>query len=173
MSTLTPDETILGLLAIQARHGYDLLACFQNVAQLGEVWHLSASQLYAVLKRLERDAKITGVKIESENAPARTEYRLTAIGHSHLMAWLHESSPSASIRRIRVEFLSRLYIARQLKIPLASLIEAQQQACEKQRNFLMEQHAHAQSGIQTLAIELVIAQLDTVLQWLKNCETIS
>jgi len=53
MATITPDETILGLLAVRERHGYDLLDCFRDPSQLGEVWNLSTSQLYAVLKRLE------------------------------------------------------------------------------------------------------------------------
>lgn len=173
MNTLTPDETILGLLAVKAQHGYDLLAHFQDSARLGEIWHLSTSQLYAVLKRLERDNKITGVKIESANAPTRTEYHLTLVGHSHLMAWLADATPSASVRRIRVEFLSRLYIARQLQLPLTPLIQAQRHSCEKQHNILIEQQRHSQSGIQTLALELIIAQLAAVLQWLKTCETIS
>ena len=54
MSQLTPDETLLGLLAAQTRHGYELQECFRDPAQLGEVWNLSTSQLYAVLKRLEQ-----------------------------------------------------------------------------------------------------------------------
>lgn len=51
MSQFTPDETLLGSLAAEARHGYQLLECFHNPAQLGRVWHLSASQLYNVLER--------------------------------------------------------------------------------------------------------------------------
>src|SRR5687767_1598895 len=116
MSALTPDETILGLLAVQARHGYDLLECFQSPDHLGEVWTLSTSQLYAVLKRLERDGAITGEKQEVENAPPRMCYQLTSAGEARVSAWLNEAAPSASIRRVRVEFLSRLYVARLLNL---------------------------------------------------------
>ena len=42
-----------GIVAARARHGYQLIDCFRDTAQLGRVWDLSTSQLYAVLKRLE------------------------------------------------------------------------------------------------------------------------
>jgi DNA-binding PadR family transcriptional regulator len=58
MSSLTPDETILGLLAVQARHGYELLECFRSTYQPGRVWNLNTSHIYAVLKRLEREGWI-------------------------------------------------------------------------------------------------------------------
>src|SRR5579863_8426451 len=109
MSSITPDETILGLLAVRARHGYELLDCFRDASQLGEVWNLSTSQLYAVLKRLESQGLTTGHEVLVPDAPARTEYELTPAGEAHLQAWLDEPSPSASVHRIRIEFLSRLY----------------------------------------------------------------
>jgi DNA-binding PadR family transcriptional regulator len=110
MSALTPDETILGLLVVQPQHGYQLLEAFHDQDRLGQVWSLSTSQLYAVLKRLERRAWIVGHQIDSENAPPRTEYATTQAGLEQLMIWLNEPHPSPSIRRVRVEFLSRLYI---------------------------------------------------------------
>ena len=63
MSSITPDETILGLLAVRARHGYELLDCFRDPSQLGEVWKLSTSQIYAVLKRLESQGLTEGQKL--------------------------------------------------------------------------------------------------------------
>jgi DNA-binding PadR family transcriptional regulator len=114
MSLLTPDDTLLGLLAAEARHGYQLIACFRDPAQLGNVWHLSTSQLYAVLKRLSGQGLISGCAVESPDAPTRIEYTLTPIGVVRLAAWLEETSPSPSVRGVRVEFLSRLCIARLL-----------------------------------------------------------
>jgi DNA-binding PadR family transcriptional regulator len=73
MSALTPDETIVGLLASQPQHGYQLLETFNRPDSLGNVWSLSTSQLYAVLKRLERQGWITGQPLASEIAPPRTE----------------------------------------------------------------------------------------------------
>ncbi|NJL53976.1 PadR family transcriptional regulator [bacterium] len=60
MTQLVPDEVILGLLAVEACHGYQLLDHFRSPAALGRVWNLSTSQLYAVLKRLDRLGYIAG-----------------------------------------------------------------------------------------------------------------
>jgi DNA-binding PadR family transcriptional regulator len=172
MSVLTPDDTILGLLAVQARHGYDLLDCFQRSDSLGEVWSLSTSQIYAVLKRLEREDAISGEKQAVENAPTRTRYRLTETGEQRLMAWLHDPAPSASIRRVRVEFLSRLYVARLLNIPTLPMVIHQRRACREARKRLIEQRAQAAFGVPYLALDLAVEQLDAVLTWIERCELI-
>src|SRR5579859_4416374 len=99
MSSIAPDETILGLLAIRGRHGYELLDAFRDPGQLGEVWKLSTSQLYAVLKRLESNGFTEGHEVLVPDAPPRTEYRLTNSGQAILDSWVHEQTPSASINR--------------------------------------------------------------------------
>lgn len=170
MSSLTPDETILGLLAVQARHGYELLECFRSTHQLGRVWNLSTSQIYAVLKRLEREGWIAGHEIVSENAPPRTEYTLTEAGEKRLHDWLHDPQPAASIRRIRVEFLSRLHIARQLNIPTNAVVRYQREACIAKCKQLAAEREHAEPGIDYLALELHINQLEAVLHWIERCE---
>jgi DNA-binding PadR family transcriptional regulator len=173
MSSLTPDETILGLLAIQARHGYELLECFSSTHQLGRVWNLSTSQIYAVLKRLEREGWIVGHEVVSEIAPTRTEYMLTETGEKRLYDWLHDPQPSASIRRIRVEFLSRLYVARQLNIPTDAVVRYQRDACTTQHAKLVSERHNAEPGIDLLALELHISQLQAVLHWIAHCELVT
>ena len=170
MGALTPDDTILGLLAAHARHGYELLDCFRDSSQLGEVWKLSTSQLYAVLKRLDAQGLTEGHEVLVADAPTRTEYRLTRAGESRLQAWLDEPSPSPSVNRVRVEFLSRLYIARLLNIPTISIVERQRAACLRKKAELLDCLANAEPGIGRLTLELVTAQLDVILQWLDRCE---
>lgn len=172
MNVLTPDETILGLLAIEERHGYDLLECFQNPAELGRVWNLSASQIYNVLKRLEHKGHITGQVLQAVNAPPRTRYRVTTTGQQCLDAWLYDQQPSASIRRVRVEFLSRLYVVRYLNIPTQQIVQYQRAACEQQRALLYDKRQAAVPGMDTLALDFVIAQLDAVLRWIERCEMV-
>src|SRR5690606_23175949 len=109
MAIPVPDETILGILAAEPQHGYQLLARFQSKADLGRVWTLSTSQLYAVLKRLEGQRAVRGKTRRSADAPPRREYAITAAGRRQLEAWLAETQLSASIRQVRVQFISRLY----------------------------------------------------------------
>lgn len=170
MSQLTPDETLLGLLAVRARHGYNLLECFRDPGQLGEVWKLSTSQLYAVLKRLEDQGFTVGHEVPVTGAPVRTEYVLTDAGTARLQAWLDERAPSPSIHRVRIEFLSRLYVARLLNIPTVPIVERQKTACRKQKTELVKWLERAEPGIRHLTLELVIGQLEAILQWLDRCE---
>lgn len=170
MAQLTPDEVLLGLLAAHQCHGYHLLEHFRDPGLLGQVWDLSTSQLYAVLKRLENQGFILGKTVESWDTPARVEYHLTPIGEERLEIWLHEKRPSASIRRVRVEFLSRLYIARLLNIPTLQITKNQKAACKQQQKQLIEERDQAQPGVGFLALELMIAQLDAILQWIDRCE---
>ena len=170
MSQITPDETLLGLLAVRAQHGYELLDCFRDPGQLGEVWRLSTSQLYAVLKRLEAQGLTEGREVLVQDAPPRMEYTLTGIGQERLQNWLDESSPSASVHRVRVEFLSRLYIARLLNIPTIPIVERQKAACRSKRAALVTCLEQSEPGIGRLTLELGLAQIDVILQWLDRCE---
>ena len=167
---LLPDETLLGLLAAQARHGYQLIDCFRDPAQLGNVWSLSTSQIYAVLKRLETQGFIVGRALESADAPTRIEYTLTGAGEQRLEAWLTEAQPSASVRRVRVEFLSRLYIARLLNLPTLELVRRQKQSCRQRRTARIVDRDCAAPGVGRLALELEVAQLESILDWLDRCE---
>lgn len=170
MTHLTPDETILGLLAAHAKHGYQLLACFTQPDELGRIWDLSTSQLYAVLKRLENQGLIQGCEVEVENAPTRTEYSLTPSGSERLEKWLYDEHPSASIRRIRVEFLSRLYVARALNWPTLPIVRCQKAACRQSHAELLDIRQRAAPGVGFLAVELNLAQLSAILQWIDRCE---
>jgi DNA-binding PadR family transcriptional regulator len=172
MNTLIPDETLLGLLAAEARHGYQLIGCFRDPAQLGNVWALSTSQLYAVLKRLASQNLITGETVTSSDAPARTEYRLTPAGIQRLELWLTETDPSASVLRVRVEFLSRLYIARLLNLPTLDIVRWQKQSCCLRRDARRIDRDCAAPGVGRLALELEIAQLDAIMQWIDRCELV-
>lgn len=168
MALPTPDEVVLGLLTAQTRHGYHLLEAFRDPDQLGRIWTLSTSQIYAVLKRLEHDGLIVGNEVSTENAPPRIEYTVTAAGSAALDTWLTTSHPAPSIRRVRVEFLSRLYITRLLERPVETIIAAQRAACQAERARLLSEAAGSEMGL--LANELVIAQLDAVIGWIDHCE---
>lgn len=171
MSRLSPDEVLLGLLKAQPAHGYELLDTFRDPAQLGRVWNMSASQLYAVLKRLERSGAILGRDVPQPDAPARTEYTLTDLGEARLTAWLADEHPPASIHRIRVLFLSRLYIATLLQLPADPIIDRQLAVCEAQREKLQQEASQTTSPVERLTLQFVIGQLDSAIAWLHHCRS--
>ncbi|MFN8377365.1 MAG: PadR family transcriptional regulator [Anaerolineae bacterium] len=162
----TPDDTMLGLLCIQPIHGYELLRRFHDRAELGSVWRLSASQLYSVLKRLADGNWIVGQHVVTPLAPERTEYSVTESGRERMMEWLTEPAPSPSVRTVRVEFVSRLIIARGLHLPLEGMIHAQRAACVCRLADLRHSIQNARSPNERLSLELVISQTEALLGWM-------
>lgn len=165
-----PDEVILGLLKAQPTHGYELLEYFRSRTHLGHIWTMSTSQLYAVLKRLEREGAIEGQEVAVQNAPTRVEYSVTETGLHQLETWLFDPHPSSSIHRIRVLFLSRIYLANLLVLSPEQIIKAQIQACQLQKDKFIEQKKRYRSDIELLTIEFVIQQLDSAIGWLKSSQ---
>ena len=173
MSLPTPDETLLGLLMANPQHGYQLLETFEDASALGRVWKLSTSQLYAVLKRLQEQGFITGKEAYSPDAPPRTIYHITPSGQAHMQAWLDATQPSPSVRRVRVECLSRLYVARLLNIPTADILQRQKAACEHKHQQLVAQREPGDDSTGGLALELEIAQMEAILGWITQMELTS
>ena len=171
MKHLTPDEVLLGLLKAQPAHGYELLEWFRSPQHLGRIWKMSTSQLYAVLKRLEESGLIAGRVLPGADAPSRTEYALTKQGEARLMAWLNDPHPPISIHRIRVLFLSRLYIARLLNLPTQDIITRQLSTCEQNRQRLQTELAEVTTDIEALTLNYMVGQFDAVIAWLKDCQT--
>lgn len=172
MSKLSPDNVVLGLLEAESCHGYQLLEHFRDPAQLGRIWSLSTSQLYATLKRLERTELLDGREEASEDAPIRTVYWLTDCGRERLHAWLNAAKPSASTRHIRTEFLSRLYIARLLQQPTRQIIDAQRAACEAQYEHLLMRRGSLPDGAGYLSIDLRAREMAVIMDWLVVAEQI-
>ncbi len=170
MSRISPDEVILGLLAGSTSHGYQLLEYFHADAPLGQIWSLSTSQLYSILKRLENRDDIKGRECFTDHAPPRTEYWLTPQGQERLLLWLHDPFPSASTRHIRTEFLSRLFLARRLNTPVTGIIDAQRSTVLSRRQQLITRRDQTPRSIQYLALDLVIAELGVIMEWLGRCE---
>lgn len=168
MRNMVPDEVILGLLEVHPTHGYVLLDRFRSKAQLGRIWTMSTSQLYAVLKRLDDNGAIKGHEVESQEAPPRIEYSVTEKGSRQLKGWLFEENPSTSIHRIRVMFLSRLYIASELGLPVQVIIENQIRSCKTQYQRLKSAYVEAGPTMERLTLEFVLGQLGAALKWLEQ-----
>ncbi len=165
-----PDEVILGLLKSCPAHGYDLLEAFRSRDKLGHVWTLSTSQLYAVLKRLEVEGSILGERKKSKDAPERIVYSITEKGSEKVNLWLFDDAPSSSIHRIRVLFLSRLYIANLLGLETKDIVDNQRSVCEQQiKNFNLEKKI-ARSSFEKLTLDFIVSQLKSALIWLDQCE---
>jgi len=112
----------LGLLLEAPRHGYALRARLES--ELGTIWRVASSQLYAVLRRLEASGWVRSARESSELGPGRRTYAITDIGERAFWAWC--LTPAAHLRDLRVELLAKLYFLRRLRPDeVGSLLAAQ------------------------------------------------
>lgn len=170
IGTLSPEMALLGLLYGAPSHGYDLHRTV--IRDLGQVWHLSQSQAYSILKRLEKQGDIVAEAMPQEKLPSRQLLHLTAQGRQRFLAWL--SLPSGgSARAIRMEFVTRLYFL-QLYLP-EKLAEAfDRQTAEARRHLLRLEKTRAalpETEIYNrFSLDLRLKQLHSVLEWLADCQ---
>lgn len=169
-SEISPQYALLGFLYFQPMHGYDLHK--QLEANLRELWRISQSQAYAILKRLERDGWIVATSQPQEKRPDRACYSLTALGKACFESWLYQPTPS-SARAIRVEFLTRLFFASQMGEDIPSRLMQEQAAMTRRSLGQLQTRLKDLPPDQTinrLGLELRLRQLIATLEWLDSCE---
>jgi PadR family transcriptional regulator, regulatory protein AphA len=163
-----PEYTLLGFLMHRSMHGYDLYNQFQ--LHLGHVWHLSQSQMYSTLKRLEAQGLIEGLTNEEGANPSRRYLVITQAGLRRFFFWLMQPSDCSS-RIMRLEFISRLFFA-SMQDPTISAYIVQGQAASVARELAnherMLQSLEAEDLFNRLALEFRIHQLAAQLEWLEK-----
>ena len=168
-SNLYPEFLILGLLFEQPGHGYDLHRRLNEA--FGRFWHISRSQTYNILKRLEGQNDISGVDEEEGSRPARRRFRLTETGQGRFNEWLR-STVGCSTRSIRLEFLARLYFIERCTPELMLSMLGRQITEIKDGLSSLEQEQRSLPDEQVynrLSSHLRIQQLTLMLEWLAEC----
>jgi DNA-binding PadR family transcriptional regulator len=170
IGSLSPEFPLLGFLSQGPAHGYELHQ--KLTTELGQVWHLSQSQVYSILNRLEGRGFIQGTLQEQQKLPAKRLFALTTSGKKRFQEWL--SAPSrSSARAIRVEFITRLYFAydqnprNALQLVETQIVDtrARLQELEATRSSHTTDHIFNRMGL-----DLRIHQLNSILGWLNSCQ---
>jgi DNA-binding PadR family transcriptional regulator len=163
---VSPEFALLGFLIAGPSHGYDLHQRF--LAELGQVWHLSQSQAYAILKRLENRGDISTRVVEQEKLPARQMLRITEGGRRRFFEWL-ELGIGKTARSIRLEFLTRLYFT-QLHRPenIAQVYHAQFAEIESTiaRLESLLEHLPPDQVFNRLSLDLRLQQMRLIQSWM-------
>ena len=161
-----PQVILLGFLMPGPQHGYRLHQEFER--ELGQVWYIGRSQLYAYLKQLA-GAGLVRVETEpSDSYPPRKVYRLMPAGERAFQRWLKEPTPF--LRQIRIEFLARLYFYRRLSLPGMEELIARQKAVLAARIGGQQRAAEEAEDVFTrLVAEFRQGQLEAVIRWLDRC----
>ena len=170
IGNISPEFALLGFLIAGPSHGYDLhQRC--NV-ELGHVWHVSQSQAYAILKRLEQHGDITAQVVEQDKLPARQMLYITAQGRLRFDKWMGDIG--AKSRSIRLEFLTRLYFARIYKPEkIGQIFEAQcngiKSAIERLETLLANLPPEQQFN--QLSLDLRLRQMKLIQGWMSDIKT--
>ena len=169
VSALSPEYALLGMLAQKADHGYELHR--RLTSDLEQIWHISLSQAYNILKRLEQRTYISGEIREQEKLPARRKFTLTPLGRQRFEAWLQAPS-GCSVRAIRVEFTTRLYFAAARDPELADQLISNQKS-EVQGGLARFRKKYLslpdEQIFNRMGLEMRISQLESILLWLDEC----
>lgn len=121
---VTVPLTLLGLLEREPSHGYDLKRDYDTYFGRGKP--LPFGQVYATLRRLARDGKVTGGDAEPGAGPDRKRYAVTELGASEFDAWLKE--PIAPEPHLQTVLFSKVVLALMLGRPAETYLDAQRAA---------------------------------------------
>jgi DNA-binding PadR family transcriptional regulator len=167
----TFELALLGFLRQRTMYPYEIYLLLSQAHDLGRVWHMKQSQLYATLGRL-RDAGYIDETLEANAArPPRRVMSLTPSGQMAFYHWL--TTPVEHGRDFRLEFLAKLYFVRKAG-PLAArdLIEKQAAVCHSWLADLAAEAARLVNERQYdwLVVQFRINQIQGILTWLDTCD---
>ena len=169
---ISPEFVLLGFLIAGPSYGYDLHQRF--TAELGHVWHLSQSQAYAILKRLEDHGDVSVKVVEQERLPARQMLRITETGRRRFFKWL-EQGVGKNARSIRLEFLTRLYFTQRYRpeniVQIYTAQSAEIKSTVERLEGLLEQ-LPAEQAFNRLSLQLRLQQLRLIQNWMAEIQTL-
>lgn len=160
-ATISPEPALLGFLRDAPMHGYDLHKLVN--ANLGAVWRLGLSQLYAILKDYEDRGWITTIVETQVGRPPRKILKLTPEGKRAFDAWMKQSAHG--VREFRVDFFARLYFARAAgNAALRTYLARQRKVTETE--YINLQSHKALSDFDEVVRSFRRTQLETIMNWL-------
>ncbi len=162
---ISPEPAVLGFLLEGPLHGYDLYK--QVNEQLGIVWRVGQSQLYAIVNTYV-DRGWIRARIQTQGArPSKKMLELTPAGREAFSNWI--SQPAHGLRELRVDFFLRLYFARTTGIiSPKDLLEQQIAASRIELDALRTLRATSEDAFNRLTRSFRIRQLTTILKWLES-----
>lgn len=167
---LTIEHALLGFVRQQPMYGYEIHQRLLASAELGLVWSIKQSLLYAHLARLEEEGLLRSALEPRGLKPARKMLHLTPAGEIAFLAWVR--SPVEHGREVRLEFLAKLYFARQEGTAAAVELTLRQ----RQVGTTLLEALRAQVAVleparsyDWLVLRYRVGQLEAALGWLQLC----
>jgi DNA-binding PadR family transcriptional regulator len=164
------EHALLGFLRHEPMHAYEIHQKLAQTRDLGRVWHLKQSQLYALLGRLEEAGYLSTTTEIQGTRPPRKMMSLTDAGRQAFENWL--STPVGHGRDFRLEFLAKLYFADESGPVTVSNLIARQRATSASWLADLRTQADAMPSDRRydwLVLQFRINQILAILTWLETC----
>jgi DNA-binding PadR family transcriptional regulator len=159
------EYALLGALMLGPRHGYEILQFFNG--RLGLIWHVGTSQLYALLKKIERRGLLNSRVQIQDNRPSKRIFAITPKGKEVFLEWLN--SPAEHVRDLRIEFLTKLFFFKRLSLPGGTKLVAAQAETLKYLKRRVEHRLSVEiDAFDRLALGFKLVMIETWLAWLVN-----
>ena len=161
----TSTYVLLGALMSGPMHGYEILRFLDT--GLGPALRTSTSQLYVLLKKLEKDGLISSRFKMQESRPSKRVFSLRPPGKEAFLGWLLR--PTEHVRDLRVEFLTKLFFLDNLGLDGGqALVIGQIALLERVKQELEARRGSEKDRYNRLVYGFRIATLNGWLSWLRN-----
>ena len=156
---------VLGLIYEKPSYGYDLHKQITDPDNMGMIWHINMSNLYALLEKLAQNGYIQGTVKPGETHPNRMEYHISPEGKKAFKTWL--GTTVSHPRDFRNEFMSRFYfLLKFLPDQVADLCARQLDECQL---WLSRIKIEAdQSIFKNSVLRFRVKQIKAIVEWLEE-----
>ena len=162
------EYVLLGTLFSGHKHGYEVMQFLEST--LESTWRVSTSQLYVLLKRLEREGLVHSSLETQETRPSRRVFSLTRPGKTAFLEWVR--SPTERVRDLRIEFPAKLFFFHRLSLKGGDeLVSAQVKALEEIKGGIRKRQERETDPFEKLVLGIKVMTVDTWLQWLRKQAT--
>lgn len=166
-NTTTIEFSLLGVLADRPMHAYDLHKELSKPTGLGLIWSVKQARLYAIAADLESRGFLGSWTDQPGNRPARRVFHLTEQGRSAFKLWL---ATPADWKDMRLDFLAKLYFARDSGATGGQLLEVERSVCRARLERLRSQLETANhDGFDAQVYGYRIALIEATMGWMEAC----
>lgn len=161
---------LLGLIAQQSRHGYELRAAFEALAGGEENWNVKPAQVYTTLARLNESGLVVEESIEKNAGPEKKIYGITQAGRDELQTWFNTAVLD---EHLRDEFFIKLMLSLSEDSLTQRVISVQRAALYRDLHRVTAQRlaVDPRTGLaHILLLDKTVMHLEADLRWLEMVE---
>jgi len=157
------EYALLGALMSGPRHGYEIMQFTEKA--LGVTWFVGTSQLYVLLKKLEKQGLLQSTLEHQDARPSKRIFTITSEGRKTFLGWLHK--PTRHVRDFRVEFMAKLFFFYHLSLRGGEkLVDDQIELLKSVRLNIKQHYAAEADPYNRLAYGFKLATVEARLKWL-------